>query len=151
MKPFVFAHTAPTSPPGSFVAVSVNSTMISLRWNRISCIDRNSEIIGYRVMQLAIGYYSYNDTIYVPGTALNNRRYNLTGVVPAAEYSIAVAAVNRNGTVGPFTESVIVHTDHPESKCSIPYICVLNYLKCIKFVLSQKLQVDVGLKKVHCL
>ena len=81
-------------------------------------------------MQLAIGYYSYNDIIYVPGTALNNRRYNLTGVVPAAEYSITVAAVNRNGTVGPFTESVIVRTHHPESKCSI---CVLNYLSCTKF------------------
>ena len=119
MKPLVFAYTAPTSPPESFVAVSVNSTMISLRWNRINCIDRNSEITGYHVMQLATGYYSYNDTIYVPGTALNNRRYNLTGVIPAAEYSIAVAAVNRNGTVGPFTESVIVRTHHPESKCNI--------------------------------
>ena len=70
-------------------------------------------------MQLAMGPYSYNNTISVPETALNNRRYNLTGVIPAAEYSIAVAAVNHNGSVGPFTESVIVHTHHPESKCSI--------------------------------
>ena len=77
-------------------------------------------------MQLAMGPYSYNNTISVPGTALNNRRYNLTGVIPAAEYSIAVAAVNRNGSVGPFTESVIVHTHHPESKCSILYACVVE-------------------------
>ena len=90
-------------------------------------------------MQLAMGPYSYSNTISVPGTALNNRRYNLTGVIPAAEYSIAVAAVNRNGSVGPFTESVIVHTHHPESKCSILYACVVNNLRCIKFVLSQKL------------
>ena len=80
----------------------VNSTFISVKWNGLDAC--NSQIVKYRVRYRAGG----NE--YRIDESRNKTRISLTGLVPFTNYSIKVAAMNKEGIFGPYCDPIIVQT-----------------------------------------
>ena len=87
-------------------------TVVFVSWERVDCIDRNSEISGYTVYYGPVGGTAVNDS--VSGT--NHRTYTAVGLTPSTNYSIEVAAVNSDGGVGPFSSPIFVRTPDLDGK-----------------------------------
>ena len=87
-------------------------TIVFVSWERVDCIDRNSEISGYTVLYGPVGGTAVNDS--VSGT--NHRAYTAAGRTPSTNYSIEVAAVNSDGGVGPFSSPIFVRTPDLDSE-----------------------------------
>ena len=87
-------------------------TIVFVSWERVNCIDRNSEISGYTVRYGPVGGTAVNDS--VSGT--NHRTYTAVGLTPSTNYSIEVAAVNNDGGVGPFSSTIFVRTPDLDGK-----------------------------------
>ena len=90
-------------------STATTSTTITIQWGAVPCIDRNSEITGYKVQYGPVD--SSDRTIdAVTGSASTGGMYTLIGLIPLTDYSIEVAAVNSNGDVGPFTPTITTAT-----------------------------------------
>ena len=87
-------------------------TIVFVSWERVDCIDRNSEISGYTVLYGPVGGTAVNDS--VSGT--NHQTYTAVGLTPSTNYSIEVAAVNSDGGVGPFSSPIFVRTPDLDGK-----------------------------------
>ena len=72
-------------------------------------MDQNSEITGYNI-QYGLVDSSHKTTDTVTGSASAGGIYTVIGLIPSTNYSIEVAAVNRDGDSGPFTPSIIIGT-----------------------------------------
>ena len=80
---------APSGPVQNLMVSSSNSTSVTIQWDRVECIERNSEITGYRV-----SYGSVVETVSM-------RQYTASGLVPRTEYTFQVLPVSGSvlGTV----------------------------------------------------
>ena len=87
-------------------------TIVFVSWERVDCIDRNSEISGYTVLYGPVGGTAVNDS--VSGT--NHQTYTAVRLSPSKTYSIEVAAVNSDGGVGPFSSPIFVRTPDLDGK-----------------------------------
>jgi len=93
-------------------ALATGPKSISIDWNSVDCIERNSKITGYTL------HYNFAD-----GTATNTllpaniTTYTVTGLTPSTNYSVKMAAINSNGEIGPFTLPTLVKTLSLTSKC----------------------------------
>ena len=101
---------APSGTPQEVTAVNTTSTKITIQWKEVPCIDKNGDITGYTVRYNVSGcnntaLRSDSDTLVA----------TLVELIPFANYSIEVAAVNVNGT-GPFSTPVYMKT-HGDGKC----------------------------------
>ena len=92
---------------------SVTSSSITVQWNRVRCIDRNSEITGYTVRHGQTGSTTVNES--VSGTSNSDRMFTASGLLPRTNYTFEVAAVSSEGT-GPFSTGATNETAVPEGK-----------------------------------
>ena len=113
-------YLAPSGSPMWLNATDITSTTITIQWGAVPCMDRNSEITGYKVRYGPVGS-SQRATDAVTGRASTGGMYTLTGLIPSTNYFIHVAAINRIGDTGPYTLPVVASTVQIES-------CKLNCL-----------------------
>ncbi len=99
----------PTAPSGrvlNLVASSFNSTSVTITWDRVSCVQRNSEITGYQI--------SYDgDSVNVPGTDM--REFTASGLIPRTQYTFLVTPLSNSG-MGTQVASVVRGTSPAEGK-----------------------------------
>lgn len=96
---------APTGVPQEVSIVASGRTTISIQWNAVECVDRNSEIFEYRVRYGPINGTTLNDSTDDPLHTM----YRATGLVNSTNYTFEVAAVSSSGA-GPFSSPTIAQT-----------------------------------------
>ena len=99
---------------------SVTSSSITVRWGRVSCIDRNSEITSYTVRYGQTGSTT-TDMESVSGTSDSDRMFTASGLILRTNYTFEVAAVSNEGT-GPFSTGTTVKTSGSTSMCYWHYL-----------------------------
>ena len=92
---------------------------ILIRWGRVPCINRNSNITGYIVRYSRGGGSTVS--VSVSGTDQSERTYTATPLEFNTNYSIQVAAVTSTGAIGPFSTTITGTTSPPRSE-SVRYI-----------------------------
>ena len=97
-------YAAPHDPPTDVTAMTTNPVSILIRWGRVPCINRNSNITGYTVRYSTGGGSTVS--VSVSGTDRSERTYTATRLAPSTNYSIEVAAVTSTGITGPFSTTV---------------------------------------------
>ena len=96
------------SAPPTLVAISdMTSSSITLHWGPVDCIHRNGDTTGYSVQYGVVGNGS-PQTVNVSGGATTG--FNISGLSPASNYSVEVAARNSAGT-GIYSAPVFVITE----------------------------------------
>ena len=95
---FVLSSTAPTGAPDGVSEVSVTANSITVQWGEVPCMDRNGEITGYTVEVSLSGMVVRTENVN-DGSA---RKGTVSGLTPATEYTVTVAAANSVGS-GPFS------------------------------------------------
>ena len=124
-----FQPPAPGDPPTEVTATTTSPVSILIRWNRVPCIDRNSNITGYTVRYSTGRGSTVN--VSVSGTDQSERTYTATPLAPSTSYSIQVAAVTSTGVTGPFSTTV-TETTPPQSE-SVRYcwlrMCFLQQIQ----------------------
>ena len=100
---------APTSRPEMLRAVEISTTSITIAWDAVNCTERNSNITGY-VVRYTPSSTSGNDSVMVAGRGDAGGMVTIDGLTPSTQFSIQVAAVNRDGSVGVQTTSLSVNT-----------------------------------------
>ena len=96
--------------PNFVTATAVDSTIISVKWEGFtSCRLVNGHIVEYRVQ-----YEAQSDGVMgskeVSGNWSSGGETDLTGLTPSTNYSIAVAAVNEQGTMGLYSDTILIET-----------------------------------------
>ena len=111
-------HSVPSAPPEMVNASSVQgSSSIIVSWGEVSCQHHNGEIVGYAV--------KYSSGQRQTEAVVDGQAITLDDLEPLTEYSIMVAALNRNGT-GQFSEPVTIVTQGT-------YVCMLSSLLNLLF------------------
>ena len=95
--------------------MATNPVTIIVRWGRVPCINRNSNITGYTVRYSRGGGSTVS--VSMSGTGQSERTYTATLVAPSTSYSIQVAAVTSTRVTGPFSTTVTERTSPPRSEC----------------------------------
>ena len=101
--------SVPSSTPQGVTSLTLNSTAISVSWDPVDCIHQNSKITGY-MFRYGPASSSTRLTSEVLETTSTERVYTAVELAPSTNYSIEVAAVNREGDVGPFTAAIFATT-----------------------------------------
>ena len=97
---------APSAPPTSVSTSDMTSSSIAVQWGPVDCIDRNGDITGYSVRYVVVGNGSAQ-TVNVSG---GTTECNISGLSPASNYSVEVAARNGAGA-GIYSAPVFVITE----------------------------------------
>ena len=84
--------------------MATSPVSIIVRWERVPCINRNSNITGYIVRYSTGGGSTVNVSVF--GTDQSDRICTVTLLAPSTSYSIQVAAVTSSGTTGPFSTTI---------------------------------------------
>ena len=90
---------APTQGPVTVTCNTVNSTSITIQWERVQCNERNGQIQGYNVF-----YYQADDdasemiSVNVSGVSESERMFTANGLLPLTSYTFEVRAFNMKGT-----------------------------------------------------
>ena len=114
--------TDATVAPRNVMATVVNSTVISVQWDRLDpCRHVNGRIHIFRIQytEVASGVVQSKDEAGV--WDVDNQVTSLTGLTPSTNYSIQVAAVNEEGDVGVYSDPLTRQT----CKFSIPIMVTL--------------------------
>ena len=90
-------------------AVEISLTNITIAWDAVNCTERNSNITGY-VVRYTPPSASGNDSVMVAGTGDAGGMVTIDGLTPSTRYSIQVAAVNSDGSIGVPTAFLSVNT-----------------------------------------
>ena len=88
---------------------------ITIAWDAVNCIERNSNITGY-VVRYTPPSTSGNDSVMVSGIGDAGGMVTIDGLAPSTQYSIQVAAVNSDGDVGVLSTALSVQTAPVASK-----------------------------------
>ena len=94
--------------------MAISPVSILIRWGRVPCINRNSNIAGYTVVNRTSDGSTVN--VSVSGTGQSERTYTATPLEFNTNYSIQVAAVTSTGVTGPFSTTITETTSLPRSK-----------------------------------
>ena len=100
--------SGPCVPPGNITSTST-PTSITVMWDRLSCVDRNGEITGYRIQY---GITTLSTTVNITGTSASDRTFTAYGLVPLTTYMFRIAAINSDG-VGPYSNTESLDTIFP--------------------------------------
>ena len=96
--------------PSFVTATAVDSTIISVKWEGLTpCRLVNGHIVEYRV-QYEAQSGGVMGSKEVSGNWSSGGETDLTGLTPSTNYSIAVAAVNEQGTVGLYSDTIVIET-----------------------------------------
>ena len=85
---------APVGRPQSLRYVFTNSSSVHITWDRISCTERNGEIVGYNVTYFPRINGSDKKYAYVGGTEEFSRQYVAHQLTPRSLYTFVVFAVS---------------------------------------------------------
>ena len=111
--------------------MAINPFSILIRWGRVPCINRNSNITGYIIVNRMNNGTTMN--VSVSGTDLSERTYTATLLAFNTSYSIQVAAVTSTGVTGPFSTTVTETTLPPRSE-SVRYSWLRTCVRCTIFL-----------------
>ena len=89
-------------------ATATSTTIISVQWDHVDCMQCNSDITGYVVSYGRRGNESNGETETVMGTT--DLAYTVMGLNASTEYFVMVAAMNSDGVTGPFSNPVYEQT-----------------------------------------
>ena len=104
----------------------MNSTTISVQWDEVPCLQQNSDITGYIVRYEPVSGDQPSSEL-ITGT---DRMASLTDLLPFTNYSIEVAAVNSNDSMGLFSTTITGHTPATSEFYSIlTQSCLYVYIK----------------------
>ena len=98
----------PSGVPQAVLAVATGSSSIFVQWDRVGCIERNSEITGYTIRYAPSGGVSSDITTL--GTTRSDRTFTITGLSASTNYTVMVAADTRDMTTGSFSTAIPVKT-----------------------------------------
>ena len=103
----IISLSGATSPPSNVTVTAESSSSIRVKWGPIEpCRDRNGNINNYNIKYQPVdGSGSVKNEI-VSGVGSADGEVLLDGLAPFTDYSIQVAAVNNQGTVGTFSTAV---------------------------------------------
>ena len=101
--------SGPAGIPTGIRSTTLNSTSITVMWDRLSCVDRNGEIIGFRIQY---GITTLSTTGNITGISVSDRTFTASGLVPLTTYMFRIAAVNSDG-VGPYSNTESLDTIYP--------------------------------------
>ena len=105
---FIYAGSAVA--PSNVSATALSSSVISVQWSGLSpCRLVNGLIVKYRV-QYGAQSGGLVESREVTGNWSTGAETELTGLTPSSNYSISVAAVNEEGSVGAYSDPVVVET-----------------------------------------
>ena len=107
---------APSGSPQSLIEVETTSISVTIAWDAVNCIERNSFITGYVVHFTPLST-SGNDSVMVAGTGDAGGMVTIDGLTPSTQYSIQVAAVNSDGNIGVLSSALSVQTSLVACKC----------------------------------
>ena len=93
-------HSAPTAAPENLVSVAITPSSITIQWDTVPCIHQNGEITGHVIRFSKVGGQQMEEK----GGVM--RKFEITGLEPATEYEIMVAAVTID--VGRFTDTKLI-------------------------------------------
>ena len=96
--------TAPSGSPGVPTVSATTATSISISWTQISCIDRNGDITGYRIL-----YGPANNASVTLDHQSTSTSRDFTGLSPFTNYNFSVSGVNSQGA-GAFSAEAILRT-----------------------------------------
>ena len=108
----IISLSGATSPPSNVTVTAVNSSSIRVEWGPIqSCRDRNGNITNYNIKYQPVGGSSGSvKTEVVSGVGSAGGQVLLDGLTLFTDYTIQVAAVNNQSTVGAFSTAVTGQT-----------------------------------------
>ena len=96
--------------------METTSTNITIAWDAVSCIERNSIVTGY-VVHYTPPSTNGTDSVMVAGTGYAGGMVTIDGLAHSTQYSIQVAAVNSDGDIGVLSTVLSVQTARVASKC----------------------------------
>ena len=107
---------APSGGPQSLREVETTSTNVTIAWDAVNCIERNSNITGY-VVRFTPPSTSGTNSVMVAGTGDAGGMVTIDRLTPSTQYSIQVAAVNSDGNIGVLSSALSVQTSLVACKC----------------------------------
>ena len=104
----IISLSGATSPPSDVTVTAESSSSIRVKWGPIEpCRDRNGNINNYNITYQPVGGGSGSvNTEIVSGVGSAGGQVLLDRLTPFTDYSIQVAAVNNQSTVGAFSTAV---------------------------------------------
>ena len=120
--------SGPAGIPTGVRSTTLNSTSITVMWDRLSCVDHNGEITGYRIQY---GITTLSTTVNITGTSASDRTFTASGLVPLTTYMFRIAAVNSDG-VGPYSNTESFDTIFPTGivySITVLY-CDIKFYRC---------------------
>ena len=106
-----YLSTEAAVAPSNVTAISKSSTAILVEWEGLTqCGLVNGHVVGYRV-QYGVQSGGLVLTKAVTGNWSSGGETDLTGLTPSTNYTIAVAAVNKEETVGLYSDAIAISTD----------------------------------------
>ena len=88
----------------NLAASVINSTAISIRWDRLSCINENSVVTGYNVTYSIVLNDENLEEVGGEMVGPNILTYTATGLIPRSLYLFQVSAVNDQEVNGPSSD-----------------------------------------------
>ena len=88
--------------------MAIGSSSIFVQWDRIGCIERNSEITGYTIRYGLYGGVPTDITIL--GTSRSDRTFTITGLSVSTIYTVMIAANVSGVTTESFSDPISVKT-----------------------------------------
>ena len=121
-------YTATTVVPSHVTALAESSTIISVQWDGLSpCEKVNGLIVEYRVQYTAESNGAIEIIVQSGEWNVTGAQVSLTRLTPFTNYSIQVAAVNEQGDVGPYSDSIREQTKEDGDHISLSSMSV-SYL-----------------------
>ena len=109
---YFYLSTEAAVAPSNVTANGSSSTVILVEWEGLTqCRLVNGHIVGYRVQYVVQQSGGLVLTKEVTGNWSSGGETDLTGLTPSTKYTIAVAAVNEEGTVGLYSDPVTMETE----------------------------------------
>ena len=103
--------------PTNVMTVVNSSTVITVQWDGLMpCEDVNGLIVEYIVQYRAESSGVVQSIVQSGLWNVTKGQASLTGLTPFTNYSIQVAAVNEQGDVGPYSDSIREQTKE-DSEC----------------------------------
>ena len=99
----ILTFSAPAIGPASLRVTSTSSTSITTAWEPVPCVDRNTDITGYRVTYSGVLARNMHEI------TTNNLEYEATGLIPRENYTFCIFPIY-DAVLGESVKSSILGT-----------------------------------------
>lgn len=115
-----FRIPAPSSPPERITVTAVTPTSITITWQRVPCVDRNTEVTQYVIR---VGQTQVADTEGLVRQVHEPRVFTVMELIPQTGYTIGVAAQRQDFSASPVIFLAGVEADVTASTQPVPGMC----------------------------